>query len=508
MKLDTTSVLGKTYKKTEDGILKHSLESHLQSYSGDHHDMWAEPEFTGKYIDICTKYYKNTGNTEYLNRAKAVVDKICDTQPEDGYLGALMEKVRWENFDVWNQTFTVLGLLSYYTETNDKKALEAAEKCSRSIADHYMNDKGKDILDATNFGTQHISFLFVLPKLYKITGKQIYMDFMNFIADKLKNSDLNFFEFDSILNLRSKKGIENFVVLMGIIQYAEITGDEKAIESVKKYWQQVNDTQIRNTGNGTVGEFWTENGNAPALLGADVKPNENCVAVGWIELSLMMFYKEQNVKYLDAIEKSLFNHILGSLSEDGTDFAYYQPNYGKKLSTTDGEMYKCCRYRGFTLFAYLQDMLYYSDENCIIPMIYQASEYEDEYVKIIQKTNYPFDTSIEFDITTKKECNKKLKLKIPGWCKKYTLNAEYEYADGYLVLDCKNMSINLNLESDIIEETGIINGIEYVSYSKGPLLLAHEPDAKNPLFTKDGYKMTDYASAGRKHDYYVWIRKE
>ncbi len=508
MKLDTTSVLGKTYKKTEDGILKHSLESHLQSYSGDHHDMWAEPEFTGKYIDICTKYYKNTGDSEYLDHAKAVVDKICDIQPEDGYLGALMEKDRWENFDVWNQTFTILGLLSYYAETKEQKALDAAEKCAESIADHYMNNKGKDILDATNFGTQNISILFVLPQLYKITGKQTYMDFMNFIADKIKKSDLNFFEFNSILELRSKKGIENFVILMGIIKYAEITGNEKAIESAKKYWQQVNDTQIRNTGNGTVGEFWTENGNAPALLGADVKPNENCVAVGWIELSLMMFYKEQSVKYLDAIEKSLFNHILGSLSEDGTDFAYYQPNYGKKLSTTDEEMYKCCRYRGFTLFAYLQDMLYYSDENCIIPMIYQASEYEDEYVKIIQKTNYPFDTSIEFDVTTKKECNKKLKLKIPGWCKKYTLNTKYEYADGYLILDCKNMSINLNLESDIIEERGIINGIEYVSYSKGPLLLTLEPDAKNPLYIKDGYKLTDYASAGRKYDYYVWIRKE
>ena len=44
-------------------------------------------------------------------------------------------------------------------------------------------------------------------------------------------------------------------------------------------------------------------------------------------------------------------------------------------------------------------------------MIYQASEYEDEYVKIIQKTNYPFDTSIEFDITTKKDGNIRLRLK-------------------------------------------------------------------------------------------------
>ena len=508
MKINTNSCLGKAYEKTKKGLLTHSLESHLQSHKSNNHSLWAEPEFTSKYIDICTKYYKNTGDTEYFNRAKAVVDNICAIQPEDGYLGGLMEKDRWENFDVWNQTFTVYGLLSYYAQTKDERALNAAEKCATTIADHYMNNKGKHILDATNFGTQHISFLFALPKLYKVTGKQIYMDFMNFIAEKIKESDLNFFEFDSILELRSKKGIENFVILMGMIEYADLTGDEKILESVKKYWQQVNDTQIRNTGNGTVGEFWTENGNAPALLGADMKPNETCVAVGWIELSLMLFHKEQSVKYLDAIEKSLFNHVLGSLSEDGTDFAYYQPNYGRKVSTTEEAMYKCCRYRGFTIFAYLQDMLYYTDKDCIIPMIYQASEYEDEYVKIVQTTDYPYDTTINFDIKVKKTCNKKLKLKIPGWCKNYSLNTDYTHCDGYVITECKDMEITLTLESKITEEIGIIDGNEYIAYSKGPLLLAHEEDAQNPLYKINNYNLVDYASAGKENDYTVWIRKE
>lgn len=508
MRINNNCVLGKAYLKTEKGILSHSLENHLQSYTGDHHDMWAEPEFTGKYIDVCTKYYKNTGNAEYLDRAKAVVDTICEIQPEDGYLGALMPKDRWENFDVWNQAFTTLGLLSYYTETKNTKALNAAEKCIETIARHYMNNEGKDILDATNFGTQHISVFFVLPKLYNITKKQIYLDFMNFIADKIKNSDLNFFEFDSILDLRSKKGIENFVILMGMIQYYEITKDTSVIESVKKYWNQVNDTQIRNTGNGTVGEFWTENGNAAALLDADSKPNETCVAVGWIELSLMLFYKDQCSKYLDAIEKSLFNHILGSLSEDGTDFAYYQPNYGKKVSTTDEEMYKCCRYRGYTLFAYLQDMLYFCNDEFIIPMIYQASEYEDEFVKITQNTNYPFDTKIQFVTETKKPCDKKLKLRIPSWCKKYSLDADYIIEDGYIVVNLENTAITLDLESEIVYEEGVIDGKEYIAFSKGPLLLAHEAEAKNPLYTYGEYKLTDYASAGKENEYMVWIPKK
>jgi DUF1680 family protein len=173
---------------------------------------------------------------------------------------------------------------------------------------------------------------------------------------------LNFLEFDSILNLRSRKGIENFVILLGILKYAELTGDIQAVESVKKYWQELHDTQIRNTGNGTISELWSENGNAPAMLGVDQKASETCVAVGWIELSLSLFKITKDVKYINVIDKTLYNHILASISEDGDDFAYYQPNCGKKVRTTEAARYKCCRYRGFTLFTYMPDMLFFEDE--------------------------------------------------------------------------------------------------------------------------------------------------
>ena len=77
-----------------------------------------------------------------------------------------------------------------------------------------------------------------------------------------------------------------------------------------------------------------------------------------------------------------------------------------------------------------------------------------------------------------------------------------------MILDCKDMNLEFNLESEIVKETGIIDGKEYVAYSKGPLLLAHEPDCKNPLYTTDGYKLKDYASAGRENEYMVWIPKK
>ena len=70
------------------------------------------------------------------------------------------------------------------------------------------------------------------------------------------------------------------------------------------------------------------------------------------------------------------------------------------------------------------------------------------------------------------------------------------------------MEITLTLESKITEEIGIIDGNEYIAYSKGPLLLAHEEDAQNPLYKINNYNLVDYASAGKENDYTVWIRKD
>ena len=84
--------------------------------------------------------------------------------------------------------------------------------------------------------------------------------------------------------------------------------DEEIIDGACLYWEQLKNTQIRNTGGGTVYELWTENGNAPSFLPKNVKPNENCVTVGWIQMSLMLFYLRRDAKYLDAVETALFNH--------------------------------------------------------------------------------------------------------------------------------------------------------------------------------------------------------
>jgi len=490
-------------------------------------DMYAEPEFTGKYVDLCMKIFRDGKNQIALENAKKVVDSIIRNQRADGFLGCLPKGKETLNFGVWNQAFTLLGLVSYYQGTGDERALEAARKSVSYVMEDFVEGKS-DILDALNGGTQHISILYFICLLYKATKEEKYKKYILFIVETIKHSDLNFFEFEDILELKSRKGIENFIILLGILEYADIFDDKEAILSVEKYWQQVADTQIRNTGNGTINEFWTEGGNGCMLLGEDIKANETCVAVGWIQLSLALFYLKQDAKYLDEVDKTVYNHILASILEDGSDFAYYQPNYGKKVKAKEAGLYKCCRYRGFTLFTYMDEMLYYEDENSLIPMLYTSGCYLSKDTRVVLETNYPFERKIKLSVLPKKE--KMLKLRIPKNCHvvEFLINGcqrNFEVAEKYIVVELEkdiSIEVEIMLEYEITTEHGMIDDTEYCAFAYGCVLLAaknvNEISVlnKNELcpkmvdaeknekiaFTIGDIRYCDYASA---EDYSVWM---
>ncbi len=492
----TDGILAECYEKVIHTLVDTiDTNEHVRSYMGKYDEniyYFAEPEFSGKYLDLCSKIYGRYKDQKALANATKVVESILENMDQDGYIGCYIKEQEFKAFSVWNQMFTVMGLLSYYRVTGYEESIKASEKCVCYIMDHFV-EKGVDIFDCLNNGTQHSCILFVLSDLYQITGKEKYKDYMLYIIERFKNSDLNFLEFNDIFELRSQKGIEILIILIAILKYAELFDDKKAIESVKKYWQQVHDTQIRNTGNATMNEVWTKNGNTAAMLGKDQKPNETCVAVGWIEISLYLFKLTREAKYLNVIDKTIYNHILASISESGDDFAYYQPNYGSKERATYTEQYKCCRYRGFTLFTYMPEMLCYEDDEYIIPLLYTNAEIFSNGVKIVEKTGYPFGNDLEFTIDSDKLINKKLKLRLPEGYEltEFIVNGAAVLPDaegGYVVFNLnegQHYDVRLCFKAKIIVEKGTIDQKEVAAISYGQVLLAIKDENGDICISKD-----------------------
>ena len=239
---------------------------------------------------------------------------------------------------------------------------------------------------------------------------------------------------------------------------------------------------------------------------------------------------------LAAVEKTLFNHLIGSLSEDGTDFAYYQATYGKKIYQTADYAYKCCRYRGVSAFAYLPEYLFYTSEEEIVPVVYAACAYEDDHVRVCERTDYPRSGEIVFELALKKP--NRFRLRIPGWCGGYSVRLDGKETERTeFSLTAGEHEIRLDLFFSLRFEESEKEGYRK-AYAYGPLLLAADgresgfplssflagagelPVKRGDRFflrgTADGAEaelvLTDYSSAGRKNseenEFLIWIPTE
>ena len=499
-------------------------------------EAYAEPEFTGKFMDICARYYERDGDARALAKGMAVVESIQKNIRADGYLGMLAAGNELRKFSVWNHAFTLYGLTRMYDVTGDPAIKALVIRAADWVYNAYAGENPPDILEASNKGSQNITCFFAMLRAYEVTGERQYLDFVGRMIAYCESTDMNLLSFESILALRSRKGIEMLVVYLGVLKYGILTGEERAINAAKCYFDEVAATQIRNTGNGTIREDWTENGNAARLMPTEDKPNETCVAVGIIELAVSLFYTFQEPKYLDVIERTLFNHICGSLEKGGSDLAYYQGNYGKKIYRTDGGAYQCCRYRGFTLFSYLETMLYHFAGDTLTPILYAASEFACDGVTCKQTTAFPAEGEITFAISTNRPL--RLRMRLPVWCESHSLTVDGEACalaptGQYLTvsLAAGAHTVTLSLAETLTVRRHEIDGKPYLSAEYGPLLLAQDThyggELWQPLaadaafervdphgeaivkFTSTDTTLVDFASAGgndpEKDTYTVFI---
>ena len=474
-------VLTSCFEKVRNNFYTRIDENrHASVYEGVHDRPYAEPEFTGKFLDLCAYYYESERDERALEKGMTVIRSIRANQRTDGYLGCLEAGKELVAFSVWNHGFTLYGVTRMYEATGNEEILQIARRAADWILETYAQVDQPDILEASNCGSQNISCLYAIGRLYAVTRESRYLEFLEKTLRYCETTNMNLLSFDSIFDLRSQKGIEMLVIYLGVLQYGQLTGNADAKNAAHRYWKDIWETQIRNTGNGTVEEKWTKNGNAPRLMPTEEKPNETCVAVGWIELSLALFHEFERAEYLDAVEKTLFNHMVGSLEKNGEDFAYYQGNYGKKIYRTDEGAYQCCRYRGFTLFSYLKEYLYHCKDGVLTPLVYCSSEICRDGYTVKQLTDYPTEGTIRFSVQNPTGTLRALRLRIPSWCSEYRLTCNgkdvTDRYNGFAVTELAtgDSEILVRFEMPIHREFHNIDEKAYASFRYGPLLLAHD----------------------------------
>ena len=444
----------------------------------------ARQEFCGHYLDLCATYWRLDGLECARGYGRRVVDGAARAMSDDGYIGGEPAKCRMEGFSLWNQSHAVYGLLRFAEAANDGCALATGLRAAEWLlgALGSMSPEGRvDPRTVWNDGSQHLVALYALCLAHEATHERKYLDFVRETLRGLEATRMNLLSNPDCLKLQSKKGIEMINAWRGVLKYARLADDNRALRACARYWRSIADTQIRSTGAATNAERFLSGGNAPAILTLAEKPNENCVQCGWLRFSRELFAAMGDARCAHEMEKTLYNHILGSVASDGSDFAYYQGNVGRKAFRKNA-VYQCCRYRGFAIMAHLPELILDDDGAVVTPLVYAPLLYRaDDGFALRIDTDYPRTGSIEVAATATAG-PRRLKLPIPAWCRDWTLRVDgkvvpAESADGFAVVDLppsRKTAIRLDLKMGLVRKTHDIGGRSYAEFSFGPLVLVRD----------------------------------
>ena len=507
----TGGILAERTRANLDGLLRRIDVGVMQRTYAETHDGWfAEPEFCGQYVDSALAAYRATGDTELLARAGAVVEAMITHQRADGYLGTYHPGLEFDSFSVWNQQFSIMALLTHYEQTGEARALKTAVRCADYLRAAFLSPGGPDILDAINWHIQHSCILTEFVHLFRLTGNKAYLEFAEYIIRRWDSSTLTLVAgpvnhpSHALHHVGSPKAIEVLICYRGILDLYHATGETRYLTAARNYWQNVLDTQIGPTGTGSISESWWWLGRAPLALTNDLHPNENCVAVAWMQLSAELLACSGHARFADEFEKTLYNHLLGAQALDGSDFSYYQGLEGRKVHKTPASWYSCCRYRGMKLLAHLGEWAVLGSEQGPVIALFASLTARvpvgTQHVEICQTTDYPRTGRVTIVVRPEQAAVFTLRLRKPGFCPevKLAVNGEPQPAcpveNGFLCLtrtwSPTGDTVTLELAMPVTAwQATIQDDRESVLTTYGPLVLAIDSRYGTPL----GATRVDYS---------------
>jgi DUF1680 family protein len=230
---------------------------------------------------------------------------------------------------------------------------------------------------------------------------------------------------------QGQKAYEMMSCYEGLLELYRLTGNPEYKAAVERTWKNIEEREINVAGSGSSMECWfqgKENQTVPVL-----HYQETCVTATWIKLSQQLLRLTGEAKYADAIEQTFYNALLGSMNQDGSDWAKYTPLSGQRLD--GGEQcsmgLNCCVASGPRGLFTIPLTTVMSGKDGLQVNFYAAGTYTlqtpgKQNVEIVQETDYPVSGKIRIIVQLAKSENMSLKVRIPQWSKESALSVNGE----------------------------------------------------------------------------------
>lgn len=366
-----------------------------------------------------------------------------------------------------------------------------------------------------------------LVKLYRITGRKDYLALAKFFIDergkraydkKSKSEWQNgkYWQDDKPVTAQDEAeghAVRAMYLYAAMADIAAIDGDTAYLAAIDRIWNNMTGKKIYVQGGiGAVpdGERFGEDYELPNATAY----NETCAAIGNAFWNERMFLLHGDAKYIDLLEKVMYNGLISGLGLDGKSFFYTNA-----MQVTDGVKHgsleparsgwfecSCCPTNLVRFLPSVPGYMYAQEGKKVYVNLFINStatlKVNNADVVVTQQHNYPWEGNIVLKIDPVKSAAFDMYVRVPGWAKGEAIpDGLYRFKDtssvavvinvngvavpykmekGYAVISRQwkkgdVVTMNLPMEvKEVLADSRLVDDVGKVAIQRGPLVYCAE----------------------------------
>lgn len=393
--------------------------------------------------------YPDKNLEQYLD---SVISLIAAAQENDGYLYTCRTidpdslpdaagEERWSylksSHELYNIGHMYEAAVAHYRATGKRNFLDVAIKSADLVCKTF--GPGENQLHGVP-GHQEIEI--GLVKLYRVTNDEKYLEMAKYFLNQRGNAEGHelytyganggnkVYTQDHLPVTKQKQALGHAVravyMYSGMADVAALTEDSDYIKAMNHLWNNVLTKKLYITGGiGSKhnGEAFGENYELPNLTAYC----ETCAAIANMLWNQRLFLLHGDAKYIDVLERTLYNNFLAGISVHGDKFFYPNP------LESDGSHKRspwfncaCCPTNVVRFLPSLPGYVYAKSKNDVFVNLFIGSKTEITMpfgkILLTQTTDYPWGGNMKItlsEIPQQEEFS--INVRIPGWARNEVL---------------------------------------------------------------------------------------
>ena len=390
---------------------------------------------------------------EYLDSVIAIIAKA---QEPDGYLTTCVTnkcyrlsgwwgRSKWEKInshELYNSGHLIESAVAHYRATGKKTFLSVAIKNADLVCKTFGPNEGQ-----IHRPGGHPIIEMALCKLYKVTGNRKYLEGAKYFVEETGRCTdghrPSMYSQDHMPILQQQEIVGHAVragyLYSGVADVAALTGDTAYQTALQRIWENMSSKKLFITGG--IGSRAQGEGFGPNYeLNSHTAYCETCAAIANVYWNHRMFLATGESKYMDVVERALYNNVLSGVSLSGDKFFYDNPlESGGEHERQRWFGCACCPGNITRFIASVPGLVMGYRANgsngsnganrTIFVNLYVQGTAKVGGLELEQTTDYPWDGKVRIRVG-KGSGRYAIKLRVPSWLKSSpTNNSLYTYID-------------------------------------------------------------------------------